>query len=180
MRTAHAALIFLSASVVAGCNTRPRAPALRDDPVYQNDREGFRFLAPEGWRQNTRGDVPPGKAEKERTLVDYRPTAGPSGASLRVSLADLPDSTDLATHLAGPSYGADKWRPAGRPEETAVGSATGTRYSFSGRVSKDEVAKEVVAVRRGGRVYFFTALYAPKDVEVRDQLRRVVSSVVWK
>jgi hypothetical protein len=172
--------MLLGASLVAGCQPRPSAPALSYDPVYQNDREGFRFLAPEGWRQNTRGEVPPGKAEKERTLVDYRRAAGPSGASLRVSLADLPESTDLEKYLAGPSYGADKWRPTGRPEETPVGSASGTRYAFSGRVGKEEVAKEVVAVRRGGRVYFFTALYAPKDVEVRDQLRRVVSSVVWK
>src|SRR5262249_3940720 len=137
MRTAYATLLLLGASLLAGCQPRASAPALSDDPVYQNDREGFRFLAPDGWTQNSRADLPPGKAEKERTLVDYRPTAGASGASLRVSLADLPDSTDLEKYLAGPSYGADKWRPAGRPEETAVGSATGTRYAFSGRVGKE-------------------------------------------
>jgi hypothetical protein len=180
MRTAQATLLLLSASLLAGCNTRPRAPALRDDPVYQNDREGFRFLAPEGWTQAARTEVPPGKVKAETPLVDYRRTKGEGRAALRVSLADLPDSTDLGKYLAGPSYGVDKWAPAGPPEEVSAGSATGTRYAFSGRVGKEEVAKEVVAVRRGGRVYFFAALYAPKDVEVRDQLRRVVSSVVWK
>jgi hypothetical protein len=166
--------------LLAGCEKRPRAPALRDDPVYQSDSEGFRFLAPQGWTQSTRAEVPPGKVTTEFPLVQYRPLKGPAGASFRVSLIDMSRSADLAAHLAGPSYGVTTWRQTGPPEEIAVGSASAVRHSFTGRAGKQDVVKEVVCVRRGERVYLFTALYPAKDTEVRDQLRRVVESIIWK
>jgi hypothetical protein len=178
--TTPATLLAACAFLLAGCGSRPRAPVLRDDPVYQNDREGFRFLAPEGWTVSARSEVPPGKAETEHFLVDYRGRTGARGAAFRVSLADLPASTDLAAYLAGRSFGVAEWKQTAPPEEVAVGSATGVRYHFSGRSGKEEMAREVVAVRRGERVYFFTALYGPKDTAVRDELRRVVESVIWK
>src|SRR5262245_1447579 len=86
-------------ALLLGCTPKPVAPALRDEPVYQNDQEGFRFLVPEGWSQNARTEVPPGPVEKERLLVQYkrRPPAKP--ATLEVSMADLPSSTNLATYL---------------------------------------------------------------------------------
>jgi hypothetical protein len=166
--------------LLAGCPSRPRAPVLRDDPVYQNDVEGFRFLAPEGWAQSTRADVPPGKATTERPLVEYHRKAGGKASSFRVSMMDLPPSADLAARLAGASYGASKWAPIAPPEEIAVGSSSGVRHVFTGRVGGEERVKEVVRVRRGERVYFFTGLYTPKDYEARDQLRRVVDSIIWK
>ncbi len=170
----------LAAALLAGCDTRPRAPALGDDAVFQSNREGIRFLAPDGWTQTVRGEPPPGKVEKERPLVEYARTSGGPPASLRVSLADLPESTDLPSHLSGPSYSAKKWDTAGPAESTVVGSASGTRYTLTGRVGATETIKEVVVVRRGERVYFFTALYAPKDTEAREKLRQVVGSVIWK
>jgi hypothetical protein len=162
------------------CQGQPSAPVLSDDPVYQNNREGFRFLAPEGWSQNSRSDVPPGKVTKERLLVSYRRPTGPSSATLRVSLADLPDSVDLAAFLAEPSFAVEKWELTGPGEQIQAGKAPGVRYDFKGFIKKQEMAKEVVAVRRGERVYFFTALYAPEDIEVRDELRKVVASIKWR
>jgi hypothetical protein len=173
--------VWVAAAALCGCDSAaPRAPALRDDPVFQSDREGIRFLAPEGWRQNIRGEPPPGPTEKERPLVEYARMSGGAGASLRVSLRDVPPSENLAEYLAGPSFSVKRWAQTGPEEEAAVGSATGTRYVFRGKAGNVELTKEVVAVRRGERVYFFTALYAPKDTEVREQLRRVVGSVIWK
>src|SRR5262245_64118678 len=76
--------------LLLGCAPRPRAPALLDEPVYQNEREGFRFLVPEGWKQYARSEAPPGKGERERLLVLYRRlTPGPE-ATLEVTRADLP------------------------------------------------------------------------------------------
>lgn len=184
MRPAQALLLLIWTFLPSGCHERPRAPVLRDDPVYQNDREGIRFLAPDGWGQTLRGEVPRGKVEKERTLVDYRrPIEGPTPerpASLRVSLVDLPPSTDLAAFLAKRAYSIARWRLAGPVEEATVGTLSGQRYYFLGQSDRGELAREVVAVRRGERVYFFTAVFEPKDTEVRDQLRRVVASVIWK
>jgi hypothetical protein len=167
-------------ALLAGCGETPQAPPLRDDPVYQNDSEGFRFLAPEGWRQQYRRDVLPGKEERERMLVEYRATASPTAVgSLRVSRADLPPSADLAALVSAPSHSVERWAPAGEPEETKVGGQKAVRYSFTGRAGKGRLAKEVAAVRRGERVYLFTVIFDPKDNDARDVLRRVVSSVIW-
>ncbi|MFO0841896.1 MAG: hypothetical protein U0797_05775 [Gemmataceae bacterium] len=176
----RAAVLILGAVLFPGCEPRPRAPALTNDPVFVSEQEGFRFLAPDDWSQGVRGDIPPGKADKERPLVEFSRMSGGPPASLRVSLADLPPSTDLAAYLAGPSFSAERWAPTEAAVDAPVGSASGVRYAFKARVGKGEMVKEVVAVRRGERVYFFTALYTPKDTEVREQLRRVVGSVVWK
>jgi len=180
MRTAQAILMTVGVFLQAGCGERPRAPVLRDEPVYQNDREGFRFLTPTGWTQDARAAIPPGKATKERPLVDYRRAAGIRGASFRVSLIDLDPSADLAAYLTGPSYGAKSWRQAGTSEEVAAGNVPGVCYTFRTGTGKAETVKEVIAVRRGERVYLFTALFAPKDTEVREELHRVVASVIWK
>ncbi|MFO0926212.1 MAG: hypothetical protein U0736_04115 [Gemmataceae bacterium] len=183
MRSARPLLpaLTLSLLVLAGCSERPRAPVLRDDPVYQNDREGFRFLAPEGWEQQMRGELPPTRVTRERTLVDYRRTSGPTAASFRVSAIDLPATADLAAHLStSPVLNIRKWRATGTPQETKVGSAAGTRYELAGRAEGEEMAQEVVAVRRGERVYLFSSLFPMRDTEVRQQLRQVVASVIWK
>jgi hypothetical protein len=166
--------------LMGGCDSRPRAPVLSDDPVYQNDREGFRFLVPDGWSQSTRSDVPRGKHEIEMPLVAYNRQDRSSFTSFRVSLIDLSTSADLAAHVSAPSYGVDKWTSTGRPEEVTIGSVSGVRYSLRGRSGKAEVIKEVVCVRRGERVYFFTSMFPPVETDVRDQLRKVVESTIWK
>ena len=48
---------MLAAVLLAGCQPKPKAPALLDEPVFQSD-EGFRFLVPEGWIMAARGNVP--------------------------------------------------------------------------------------------------------------------------
>jgi hypothetical protein len=172
--------LALVVALLAGCGETPQAPPLRDDPVYQNDSEGFRFLAPEGWRQQYRRDVLPGKEDRERMLVEYRATTSPTAAgSLRVSRVDLPPSADLAAVVSAPSHSVEKWVPAGEPDEMNVGGQKAVRYSFTGRLGKVKLAKEAVTVRRGERVYLFTLLFDPKDNEARDLLRRVIGSVIW-
>ncbi len=182
MRTGAASLMMaLACQLASGCVTKPRAPVLSDDPVYQNNKEGFRFLAPTGWTQSARADVPPGKREKETPIVAYTRDSGTYPASFRVSVIDLPEKTDMAEFLARRSYGVEHWTQIGAPEDIKVGSVTGVRYTFRGRLSrKEEQVKEVVCLRRGERVYLFTAVYTPGDSEAKEQLRRVVESLIWK
>lgn len=179
VRARHAPWLALFLLLSAGCSQRPHAPALGDDPVYQNSREGFRFLAPEGWVQRARAEVPPGKAEKERLLVEYQRARGGKLALLEVSLADLPSSTDLVDYLAGPADGVERWRPVGSPEKLEIGGAEATRMTFTGRLGKEDLTWEVVAFRRGERVYFFVGLFTSADTKARDDLRRVVESTLW-
>jgi predicted Zn-dependent protease len=174
-----AALLVAGGTLFWGCSPKPRAPVLRDEPYYQNDKEGFRFLAPEGWKMSARSELPPGKLPKETTLVNYRRPSG-KGAAFVVTAEDLPASADLAEHLARGSYGVTHWVRAGSPTGVKAGNAEGTRYSYTGRSGREELAKEVVAVRRGERVYFFITVYPPTDAESRDQVRRVVENIDWK
>jgi hypothetical protein len=168
------------AALVLGCSSRPRAPALRDDPEYQNEREGFRFLVPGGWKQHARTDAPPGKYPKDLLLVEYKHFEGGKGAMLQVSLADLPGETDLGTFLAGPSFGVKEWKLAPGREGLEVDGVSGVRLVFTGRLARQEMTREVVAFRRGERVYFFTGFFVRGDTEARDQVRRAVASTVWK
>src|SRR5436305_14471005 len=115
--------VLLAALLAAACGYRPRAPALTDGSVYRNDREGFRFLVPEGWVQQAKGDVPPGPADQERLLVVYRNFTGERPAALEVSLAHLPESTDLGKHLEGSAPLGVRWRRVGPPETLEVHGA---------------------------------------------------------
>src|SRR5438094_7104681 len=54
------------------CNSGPRAPAITTEAIFNNPREGFSFLVPEGWVQQSRSDIPPGSYEKARLLVSYQ------------------------------------------------------------------------------------------------------------
>jgi hypothetical protein len=180
MRTAPALLTLALALLAGGCDSRPRAPVLSDDPVYQNDREGFRFLVPDGWSQSTRSDVPRGKQTIETPLVAYTRRDVATFNSFRVSLMDLPTTADLAAHVSAPSYGVDRWSPTAPPEDVTMGKVSGVRYTLRGRSGREDVIKEVVCVRRGERVYFFTSMYTPGDTDSRNQLRKLIESIIWK
>jgi hypothetical protein len=166
--------------LLSGYHRQPRAPALDDDPVYQDEREGFRFTVPEGWHQYARSQLPPGKLEKEQVLVEYRKVDRDAPAQLDVSAVDLPGSTDLAEYLAEPSYGEKSWRLQASPEPIEVAGVPGTRFDFVGRPGKDGLAREVVAFRRGERVYLFTALFLAHDASAREQFRRSVGRLQWR
>lgn len=174
------ALLLVGLSLLAGCGRGPRAPALQDDPVYTNEDEGFRFRVPEGWHQSAHAVLPPGKLDKERLLVQYRRPDPARPATLEVAAADLPPSTDLAAYLAEPAYGATTWRVRAGPEPVQAGGMEGSRYDLTARVGTDDMTREVVAFRRGERVYFFTALFLSKDPDAREQFRRSVGRLVWK
>jgi hypothetical protein len=164
-----------------GCRGRPVAPVLRNDPVYQNDREGFRFLVPEGWKQYAKADLPSGKVEREHLLVQYRHLLpGKVGGEFEVSLADLPATTDLSAYLVDPSYGGRNWKQNGPVEKLEVNGVAAQRFVFAGRVDRDQMTKEVVVFRRGERTYFFTGLYATADKQARGQVRAAVESTKWK
>jgi hypothetical protein len=165
-------------AALAGCERQPRAPALEDGTVYSNGREGFRFVVPDGWSQQAKADVPPGPVSKERVLVIYRYFGGALPATLQVSLVDLPETADLAEHLARPSEGID-WRTSARPEPLHIGGQAAKRYFLSGKAGKYDMAREVVALRRGGRVYFFSASFLGSDGVRREQVRETIAGVLW-
>ncbi len=171
-------LVMLAFMLLAGCNPKPKAPALLDEPVFQSD-EGFRFLVPEGWIIAARGNVPPGHLDKERLLVQYLRTDSDAQATLEVSVADLPEDANLAAYLSGPSYSARQWKQIGSQEKLEAGGRPGDRYRFTARINNAVVDKEVTAFRRGGRVYFFTLLFPHAEATAPEQIRRAIGRLVW-
>jgi hypothetical protein len=176
----HAVLLAAGIVVLSGCGSRPRAPAILDELVYQNDREGLRFLAPQGWTQHTRAELPAGKLEQERLLVAYRQQEPDSPADLEIAAMDFPESKDLTAYLAAASHGVKQWRLAGKPETVQINGVTGVRTILTGQQGSMNITKEVVSFRRGERVFLFTGFYAPSDSKARDAVRQAVGSVMWK
>lgn len=178
MRWALTAVVL--ALAIAGCKPRPRAPALiQGEPVYHNKQEGFRFMPPPNWHLHARSELPPGKFEVERFLVEYRRLSGPKVASLDVSMVDLSPSTTVESYLAEHGPGRESWQPAGKPETIDLGGKSGLRVSFKGQRGPDAFIKEIVAVRKGDRAYFFSGVYAANDAKARDQVRKAVESLTW-
>lgn len=174
-------LSLLCAVVVlalAGCQPKPRAPVLRDGPVYQNNREGFFFLVPDGWTQTARSELPPGKLDRERLLVSY--VSSGKAVEFEVSLADLPPTVDLASYLEGPGFGVTQWKPLKAPEAVEIGGRPATRYVFAGQSAREKMTKEVVVFRKDDRAYFFTGVYLASGDKARGQIGRAVASISWK
>src|SRR5579871_947279 len=128
-----AAVELLIVAVLLGCQPKPKAPALIDEPVFQSD-EGFRFLVPEGWLMSARASVPPRPLDKERLLDQYRRTRGDNLATLDVSVMDLPEDTDMVNYLSTPAFSARQWKQTGQAESMEIGGAQGTRYRFNASI----------------------------------------------
>jgi hypothetical protein len=164
---------------LAGCSAGPRAPALQDDPVYQNNREGFRFLVPDGWTQSARGEAPSGPATQEQMLVEYRLIGAEQPAAFRVTLVDLPAGTDLEGYFKT-RWPAESWTSLTAAEPLEVDGRPGTHAAFASKEASAEQLQEVFAFQRGERAYLFVGLAAPTDTKARQQVRRAVESLHWK
>ncbi|SRR6266404_5684408 len=174
MRRAWLPLVLLV--LTAGCNRPPRAPALRDEPVYTNSRDGFSFLSPAGWLQTAKSDPPDEISERDRLLVCYQSPAATLKAWFEVSRADWPESTDVSARLALPSHASGTaWQPSGNPQAEKVGDTDGTRYTFTNL----ERIKETTVIRRGPHVYFFTVLSEKTDEQARLQIRKIIADARW-
>lgn len=170
------ALLFLAA---VGCAPRPQAPALESGPVYENAKEGVRFIVPEGWVQFARTDTPPGRLDKPLLLVSYQVPSGNRQVELELYAADLEAATELAAYLAEHRIGPAKWDPKPPPQSLHVGGAQATRFRFARQAGKTAFVREVVVVRRGGRAYFFAFAAPASDDASQDQWRQVLASVRW-
>jgi hypothetical protein len=173
------ALLLALVAAGTGCTERPRAPALEDSPVYQNNHEGFRFLVPEGWFQQLNSAVPPGRLDSDLVLVRYCRHSTSGRSTLQVSAQDLPEEADLARVLTEARSEGTAWKLAGPPAEARVGNRAGRRLVFTGKGPSSRLEREVFAVRKGQRVYFFSVSFVPGDHVSRDLVRQAFAKVVW-
>lgn len=173
------ALCLVGLTLLAACESRPQAPLLRDSPVYQNDREGFRFLVPEGWTQTANAMLPPGDFEDEVFLVRYRLATPTGGAMMQVLVLQEKAPLNLGDHHAGPSFGVEKWTLLEPVEKLIIGGKTAEHYRYSGKLQDSQMSKDVYGFRNSGRVYSFVGLFWSEDEFARQQIERAVKSTVW-
>ena len=166
-------------AVTPGCSKHPRAPSLAPETVYQNDKIGLRFLAPDGWPMAARADLPAGALTKPIVLVTYLQSQASRPAEFQLMAVDLPVDTDLAQYLAEHQIGSGKWAINQAPESVTIHGETAVRYAMSRGSAKSEVRREATVFRRGGRAFFFIVTFGTTDTERRDQVRKSVESVTW-
>lgn len=159
-----------------GCGAKPRAPELQDDDSYTSTREGIAFRLPQGWMQQAKAEVPPGKLKGERLLVEYRNPS--SRAGFRLTVCDLSAVENLERYLARAFDGLE-WHLEGTPELVEVGTIQGRRCVLSARSGGTEMRREVTAVRRDARMYFFTATCSARDRTSLAEIRAVIKGVRW-
>lgn len=169
---------LIAVLVLAGCSRGPRAPALEDGAVYQNDQERFRFVVPNGWAQQMKTLLPPGRVAKERTLVLYR-CFEPSAASLEVSVRDFTAEESVERHLTKKEIAGAKWKMRGDPEPITLGGVAATRYYLEASVKDKRTFREVVVRRRGERALLFNGMFLPGDTFRRDQIRQTWAGLRW-
>jgi hypothetical protein len=162
----------------AGCTPQPRAPAIQDETVYRNSQEGFHFVPPENWKQQARAELPAGPAPEKRLLVEYRCFTSEKPASLDVSMVDVSEAKSLG-ECVGEQGVEDNWQPAGPIEELTVGGRAAARGIFATRAGGEARLQEIVAVRKGGRVYMFTAVFAPSDTRSQEAVRKAIATLTW-
>jgi hypothetical protein len=165
--------------LVAGCTSGPSAPALDDEPIYKAAREGFRFSRPEGWTQWARGDVPAGKLEGERLLVEYRSQSSEEMATLEVSVASVAPTDSLSDFVTRNCKTGEDWRLRGPVENFTINGEAAVRLVWVMAADTGERVREIVAFRRDDRVYFFKGFYAASDTRSRREFRSAVDTVVW-
>jgi hypothetical protein len=165
------------AALLAGCSPRPRAPALmQGEALYVNAQEGFRFVPPPNWALHARAEWPAGRIEEERLLVAYRRVAGNQVTRFEVTMVDVAESVELAELIVAHS---DGWKPEGRVEALEIAGRPAARGAYRSRTANPPEIKEIVAVRKGERVYFFIGLFAADDSKGRDQVRKSIETLSW-
>jgi hypothetical protein len=178
LRHVTAAAGLMTLLVGAGCGPRP--PALQAaGAAYENAHEGLTFRPPAAWRQRGLVADPGGPAPSERFLVKYKHDFRGGPAFLSVTMVDLPEGTTLDKLLARRSPGSG-WGPPSRVETLQVRGRPAARVAYSGRQNDQPSVREVVAVRRDRRVYFFTGTFPRSDPQAREQIRQAVGSIVWE
>ncbi len=157
----------------AGCTSK------RAQLEFQNEQAGFRFLPPAGWSERARGEDGPALAAKEQVLVQYKRLTAGRPAWLRVSSMAVDASVPPTTCLSNRKMGRE-WRVEGQPEGLEVHGRPASRVAYSGEWHKTSYLCEIVAVRCGERVYFFTASIPADDNAARDEVRQAITTATWK
>jgi hypothetical protein len=172
----------LLASTIAcsgGCDSGPRAPLLRNSPVYHNESEGFRFRVPDGWSQSANAVLPAGELPGDIILTRFQVKTTEGGASMQIICRnDLPVD-QLEAHWSGSAFGVKEWNVEEPLQKTRAGQVEGERIIYSGLLGGKTIMKHVTCLHRNKRLYSFIGLYWQNDLFAREQVERALDSLIW-
>lgn len=174
--------------LLAGCHARKQ-------PLYE-DGEGFRFDPPPGWVERVRSESMPSRSgrrqenlplpplgatgdRQERFLVRYDRISTGQHAWLRVTVADLSSTPPLQTYLSVCQPGRG-WKREAEAENLEVSGLPAARIAFRGRWYDRDYLCETTAVRRGEKVYLFSAAFQASDVTGRELVRQAILRASWQ
>lgn len=164
---------------LAGCEEKPRAPALLNEAIFRQDDVGLRFPAPEGWNLSARSALPPGPLNRPMRLAEYTRLAEQARADFEVYAVEL-KGQDLLAYLAKDPIGPEKWEPAGPPSEVPIAGQPAQLHKFRGGRQRPKARRDLHATARGERTYLFVTTYTDGDGKSPADARKSVEGVTWK
>jgi hypothetical protein len=182
------ALLVIFAPYFQSPTTMEGRPLLvQDGSTFNDDQIGLQFTPPAGWGMQARSTESPTMHKPERMVVKYkRLVRGPNVAWLRVSLADAPSGKTPADLLRDRKPREANWTKTKDVEDgLTIGGQPAARVTFGGTMNPDtggsrQCTAEVVAVRCGTHVIYFTGTFTTTDEETRKLVRAAIESAVFK
>ena len=108
---------------------------------------------PEGWKQRSSGEVPPGKILSERVLTEYKCMTCANATALLVSVADVPLSTPLSDYVTKNTLTGEKWTLESPPEDFTINNVPAARIKYVQGVEAKPSGKSL----RSGEASAFTS-----------------------
>ena len=175
------ALLFVGCvTLLGGCQETPRAPALANETVYQNDTIGLVFVTPEGWSLYAKTSLPPGALNRPIRLTAYTRSVDKFHAEFELYAVDVPPSQDVLEYLGTHKIGPDTWTPKGKPTPETINGVPATRSILAGVKVSTKMRREIIAFPRGDRQFLIVFTHHDADTQSRDQAQKAIESIKWK
>jgi hypothetical protein len=190
---AVAALVGVGAILVWYLTPRPKRyeaiegrPLLaQDGKEFLDEQVGLRFTPPADWAMQARSTEAPTHLP-ERRVVKYK-LFSPSrhAAWMRLWVKDVAEGMTPVEMLRNSKPPEPGWKPQGEIEgDLQIGGAPAARRTFGGPLDHDgrgnkDFRCEIVAVKRGGRLFEFSGTYFAGDEQAQREIRQTMTSVVF-
>ncbi|HEY1379138.1 MAG TPA: hypothetical protein VGF55_20215 [Gemmataceae bacterium] len=154
--------------------------------VFTDRQVGVQFNPPINWSMQVRSTESPHEHRPERTVVKYkRLIPGLQVAWLKVSVADAPGGESPAELLKKRKPPEEDWKVTKPVEDgLTVGGQPAARVTFGGPFDPDQKGErdftcEVVAVRHGEQMFYFSGTYVTADPKGQKRIRTALDSVTF-
>jgi hypothetical protein len=153
--------------------------------LFTDRQVGLQFTAPANWSMQARSTESPHEHKPDRMVVKYkRLIPGLDLAWFKVNVSDVPEDQSPADLLKKRKPPEEGWVVRHDVEDgLTVAGRPAARVTFGGPLDPDtkgarDFTCEVVAVRRGPQVFYFSGTYTTADPKGQKRVRTAVDSVV--